>query len=69
MLNNIIAADSVILPAKNYSNSIMEQLNKIAGISTIPSNIHIYPQGKLTFLPNSYGNADSPNQILKIKYS
>ncbi len=65
MLNNIIAADSVILPAKIIQNSIMEQLNKIAGISTIPSNIHIYPQGKLTFLPNSYGNADSPNQILK----
>ena len=43
----------------------MEQLNKIAGISNLPSNIHIYPQGKLTFLPNSYGNADSPNQILK----
>ncbi len=65
MLNNIIAADSVILPAKIIQNSIMEQLNEIAGISTIPSNIHIYPQGKLPFLPNSYGDSESVEQILK----
>ena len=65
MLNNIIAADSVILPAKIIQNSIMEQLNEIAGISTIPTNIHIYPQGKLPFLPTSYGDIDTAEQILK----
>jgi len=65
MLNNIIASDRVVLPAKIIETSVMEQLKEIAGLSNTPSNISIYPQGKLPFLPNSYGNADSPNQILK----
>lgn len=65
ILNNIIAANKVILPAKIIQNSIMEQLNEIAGITSIPTNISICPQGKLPFLPISYGNSDTTEEILK----
>jgi hypothetical protein len=64
ILNNIIAANRVILPAKIIQDSIMEQLNEVAGISSIPLNISIYPQGKLPFLPSVYGNSDTSEQIL-----
>ena len=65
ILNNIIAANKVILPAKIIQNSIMEQLNEIAGITSVPSNISICPQGKLTFLPIIYGDSDTTEEILK----
>jgi hypothetical protein len=44
MLNNIIASDRVVLPAKIIETSVMEQLKEIAGLSNTPSNISIYVQ-------------------------
>ncbi|MBK2105429.1 rhamnan synthesis F family protein [Francisella philomiragia] len=64
MINNIIAADRVIAPSLIVRNSILEELQKSLKITTIPSNITIKAQGKLPFIPDTYGDIDSPEQIL-----
>ncbi|QUE30949.1 rhamnan synthesis F family protein [Francisella philomiragia] len=65
MLDTIIEADRVIVPAEIIKASIMEQLAKAAMIFNEPSNIVIQPQGKLPYIPSSYGSPDSVEQILK----
>ena len=65
ILNTIISANKVILPAKIIQDSIMEQLIEVAGIRNIPSNIEIKPQGKLPYLPEMYGESDAEEIILK----
>jgi hypothetical protein len=65
ILNTLLAANKVIIPAKIIMDSILKQLNHVAGIKKPPQNISIRPQGKLPFLPDSYGVKDSPEQILK----
>lgn len=65
MLDTIIEADRVIVPAEIIKDSIMDQLAKAAMIFNEPSNLVIQPQGKLPFIPNMYGNSDSAEQILK----
>lgn len=65
MLDTIVEADRVIVPAEIIKDSIMDQLAKAAMIFNEPSNIVIQPQGKLPYIPNSYGSPDSVEQILK----
>ncbi|MED7787518.1 rhamnan synthesis F family protein [Francisella sp. 19X1-34] len=65
MLDTIIEADRVIVPAKIIKDSIMDQLAKAAMIFNEPSNIVIQPQGKLPYIPSSYGSPDDVQQILK----
>ena len=64
MLRTIVAADKVVLPAKIIQNSIMEQIHSISGLRKIPLNLLIQPQGKLPYLPEAYGEADTQEQIL-----
>lgn len=65
MLDTIIEADRVIVPANIIKESIMDQLAKAAMIFNEPSNIVVQPQGKLSFIPNTYGSPDTVEQILK----
>lgn len=65
MRDNIIAADRVILPAKIVQDSLTDYLKDVEIISNFPKNISIYPQGKLPFIPKTYGDSDSVSQILQ----
>ncbi|AJI47614.1 glycosyltransferase [Francisella philomiragia] len=64
-LKTIEIADRVILPAKIVQDSLTDYLKDVEIISNIPKNILIYPQGKLPFIPKTYGDADNVGQILQ----
>lgn len=59
VMNTIFLADNVIVPATIIQDSIQEELIKYSNNKIIPSNIHIIPQGKLPYIPESYGDSDS----------
>ena len=59
VMNTIFLADNVIVPATIIQDSIQEELIKYSNNKTIPSNIHIIPQGKLPYIPQDYGKNDS----------
>lgn len=65
MLDTIIEADRVIVPATIIKDSIMDQLAKAAMIYDEPSNLVTRPQGKLPFIPDMYGKSDNVEEIFK----
>ncbi|WP_234360187.1 rhamnan synthesis F family protein [Francisella philomiragia] len=65
MRDTLVAADSVVIPAKIIQESITNHLRDFEIISNVPKNISIYPQGKLPFIPKNYGHADSVDKILQ----
>ncbi|MGD9969663.1 MAG: rhamnan synthesis F family protein [Sulfuricurvum sp.] len=64
MVSTLFHADEVIVPATIIENSILEELKQLTGITDNISSISKFPQGKLPFLPDSYGDDDTPEQLL-----
>ncbi|MBD3842298.1 MAG: glycosyltransferase, partial [Campylobacterales bacterium] len=65
MVNTLFHATEVITPASIIKNSMLEELEKLTGVSTPLSHISQLPQGKLPFLPDSFGDEDSEEMLLK----
>ena len=65
MLNTILYANKVILPATIIQDSILDQISKEFHIKSKPINIEICPQGKLPYLVKTYGNNDDEVTLLK----
>ena len=65
VMNTIFLADQVIVPATIIQDSIQEELIQYSNNKTVPSNIHIIPQGKLPYIPESYGDSDSVDELCK----
>lgn len=65
MSQTIFYADQVIVPANIIKKSIQEELKEMYAISESPSNIIILPQGKLPILAESYGDDDTPEELLR----
>lgn len=65
MVNTLFYATEVITPASIIKNSMLEELEKLTGISTPVHHISKLPQGKLPYLPDSFGDEDSVEMLLK----
>lgn len=65
MIDVILHADYVVTPAKIIQDSMLKELKRFTGQKVKPSNISIYPQGKLPFIPDSYGENDSVRALYK----
>ncbi|MEY8673117.1 rhamnan synthesis F family protein [Francisella philomiragia] len=64
MRDTLVAADRVVIPAKIIEKSILDYLRTQEVISTKPNNILIQPQGKLPYIPQTYGESDNKYQVL-----
>jgi len=65
VMNAVIQADKVIVPAIIIQDSIQEEFIKYSNNKTIPSNIHIFPQGKLAYIPEGYGDNDNIDDLYR----
>ncbi|MDK9694558.1 MAG: glycosyltransferase [Sulfurimonas sp.] len=65
MVSTLFHATEVITPASIIKNSMLEELEKLTGISTPVNNICQLPQGKLPFLPDVVGDEDTQEILLK----
>ncbi|MBA3009203.1 MAG: glycosyltransferase [Proteobacteria bacterium] len=63
MRDTLYHANKVVLPATIIKTSILEQLDRVFTITKPPSNIALVPQGKLKFLPESYGEDNTPKAL------
>ncbi|MGD9825324.1 rhamnan synthesis F family protein [Desulfobacter sp.] len=63
MRDTLYHANKVVLPATIIKTSILEQLNQTFNITKPPMNIALLAQGKLKFLPESYGEDSTPKAL------
>lgn len=63
LANTVLLADNVVVPANIIKESLLEEIESVMGANKIPNNINILPQGKLKYLPTSYGENLSPEEI------
>ncbi|MEZ9699196.1 rhamnan synthesis F family protein [Vibrio sp. 10N.261.46.E12] len=63
LVNTVLLADNVVVPANIIKESLLEEIESVMGANKIPNNINILPQGKLKYLPTSYGENLSPEKI------
>jgi glycosyltransferase involved in cell wall biosynthesis len=55
----------VIVPASIIQDSIQKEFKKFAPHKEFPSNIHILPQGKLPYIPDTYGDNDTVDDLYR----
>ncbi len=65
MINTVIHSDHVVVPATIIQDSIQKEFKRFANYKNVPTNIHILPQGKLPYIPETYGNNDSADDLYK----
>lgn len=65
MTNTLKFASEVITPANIIKMSLLDELEKLTGITNEVNHISQFPQGKLPFLPDSYGDDDTSEKLLK----
>lgn len=65
MVHTLFYATEVITPAGIITSSILEELKTLTGINTGVNNISQFPQGKLPYLPDTFGDEDTPEQLYK----
>jgi len=58
MIDVIFHSDYVVTPAAVIQDSMLKELKRFANQSIKPQNLNIYPQGKLPFIPDTYGEND-----------
>lgn len=63
MFNTLKYADEIIVPATIIQESLKKEVFKSVDYKCIPNNIHIVPQGKLPYIPETYGDDDSAEEL------
>lgn len=61
-------SDNVVVPATIIKESMYEDILAMSSakrLQDIPNNIHVLPQGKLPYIPDSHGENDSIEQLKK----
>lgn len=65
MIDVVLHSDFVITPAKIILYSIMKEFKRFANHKEVPANMCICPQGKLPYIPDSYGDDDGVEALYK----
>lgn len=65
MIDTVSRSDVVVIPATVIQNSIMKEFARFANHKSLPSNLHILPQGKLPCIPGEYGENDDVECLYK----
>ncbi|MEP7704320.1 rhamnan synthesis F family protein [Paraglaciecola sp. 25GB23A] len=61
--NTVCFADRVVVPAELIKKSIVKEINECFGITAVPNNIVVCPQGYLPFVPALYGENLSDSEL------
>lgn len=65
MIDVVTHSDAVVVPATIIRDSLRKEFIRFANYKQIPSNLHIMPQGKLPYIPETYGDDESPDELYK----
>lgn len=65
MVNTLFHATEVITPASIIKNSMLSELKMLSGIDTPVNHISQLPQGKLPYLPDTFGDEDTAIDLYK----
>lgn len=65
MVNTMFYATEVITPATIIKNSMLEELKMLTGIDNQVKHLSLFPQGKLPYLPDTFGDEDSAEELYK----
>lgn len=65
IINTVMHADYVVVPATIIQDSVQKEFKRFANYAKVPENIRILPQGKLPFIPDTYGDSDSVEELYK----
>lgn len=63
MFNTLKYADQIIVPATIIKNSLLKEFTKFVDYKRTPNHIHIMPQGKLPYIPETYGDDETPEAL------
>lgn len=63
MIDAVLHSEIVVTPATIIQNSIQKEFKRFANYKELPSNMHILPQGKLPYIPDSYGDDDTVDDL------
>ncbi len=66
MADAVVYSDVVLTPALIIENSIIKEFSKTAGIKYKTSNMFIRPQGKLPYIPDTYGDDNTVEELYKL---
>lgn len=65
MVDAVLHSEVVITPATIIQDSIQKEFKRFTGYKELPSNMHILPQGKLPYIPDTYGDDDTIDDLYK----
>ncbi len=65
MIDAVLHSEIIITPATIIQNSIQKEFKRFANYKELPSNMHILPQGKLPYIPDTYGDDDTVDDLYK----
>lgn len=65
MIDAVLHSDVLVTPATIIQSSIQKEFRRLANHKKLPSNMHILPQGKLPYIPDTYGDDSTAEQLYK----
>ncbi|MGA4533302.1 rhamnan synthesis F family protein [Ectopseudomonas chengduensis] len=65
MIDAVLYSDIVVTPAKIIQKSIQKEIRRFTNYKNVPSNMNILPQGKLPYIPDTYGDNSTTEELYK----
>lgn len=65
MIDAVLHSDVVVTPAKIIQSSIQKEIRRFTNYKSLPSNMNILPQGKLPYIPDTYGDDSTAEELYK----
>lgn len=65
MIDAVLYSDVVVTPARIIQESIQKEIRRFTNYKNVPSNMNILPQGKLPYIPDTYGDDSTAEELYR----